>query len=229
MDDDFVDHVKAEPELFEDAPEAAGARKAGKKDSRKRKRGVDQDEDATCFAESCPNLRLKGKRWCKSCNRSYDCMYYQARQNNEVASLEAALSTPEGAAEAIGDFQAENPDDAKYKKKKLINWAQFKQKYSVAHIKRDRSGCKPFEYTQWLKRGESIMGWTPAQTKNEWERFKKDRNIDRDKKGLGGCLRLWLPVIEEKHLDRDVAATKGARARWCHREELGREPQKSSP
>ena len=162
----------------------------------KRKRGVDISElDAACFRLECEEPRLKGKRWCAKCNK--------ARKAKEMETLEEACSTPEGVARAMADYELENPSDRRYAKKTLINWGQFKRVHSVGIVQRDREGERPFEYKQFLKYGESIMGWSLADTKSEWDGYKSNRKINRDSKGLGGCLRLWLPLVEEKHRDHE--------------------------
>ena len=56
-----------------------------------------------------------------------------------------------------------------------------------------------------MKRCEQVMGWPEAAGKAEWEKYKKDTTIERDSKGLDGCLRLWLPHLKEKHKDHEIA------------------------
>ena len=44
------------------------------------------------------------------------------------------------------------------------------------------------------------MGWTDPEARSQWKRWLSS-DADRDHEGLDGQLRLWIPVIEEKHWD----------------------------
>lgn len=154
----------------DDKPEREpGAEAPGKR----RKRGIkEEDESKLCFAARCPHQALVGKRWCHSCNKKYDNAMYQAKKAGEVDAANTAFEDPESAASYFDQWEIDNPSDQRYQRKKLINWAQFKRKYCVRRVNRDRSGSKPYEFTQWLKHGCNVMGWSEKQTKAEWERHR---------------------------------------------------------
>ena len=156
-----------------------------------------------CFI--CTATAMKGKRWCQEHNQAYDCLYYQAKKKGELEVLEACMANAQTAASAIQDFISDNVTEGKWKRRAVIDWTAFKRQYVMANIRRSREGTTPFEFTQWLRRCESVMGWPESAAKDEWEKYKKDPSIEQDAKGLAGCLRLWLPILEEKHKDREVA------------------------
>ncbi|CAJ1355224.1 unnamed protein product, partial [Effrenium voratum] len=153
-----------------------------------------------CFI--CTKLAMKGKRWCDAHNRIFDCMYYQAKKAQELQLFESVMSKSLTAKQAIETFESENPCDGKWGRKKLICWTQFKKSYVNARTERSRNGSKPFEFKQWVRRCVNEMGWTDAQANSEWDRWEKT-NVSRDSNGLNGAMRLWIPIIEESHSDRD--------------------------
>ena len=182
---------------MEGEPSSASAAPKGKAKAKAKSKGPAVVK--TCFILTCDDECVKSKRWCKKHNQTFDNMFYQAKKENEIESLETAMSNPE----AMEEFDEENPSEGKWRRKKLIVWSQFKRKYCVSQVKRKRDGTRPFEYGQWMIRGQQTMGWTKQATHNEWERYLKDSRIDRDTLGLEKAERLWIPVIEEKHSDKD--------------------------
>ena len=160
--------------------------------------------DNGCFAELCEEPRLVAKRWCAKHNRAYDNMYTQAKKAGETATLCASCATPSKAQEVMTEYEVNNPDHSKFNKKHVIQWGTFKKRRKVGQVYRSRKGCKPYEFKQWLKRGTNEMGWTDTESKNQWKKWLAS-NVDRDTKGLDDQLRLWIPVIEEKHWDDEKA------------------------
>ena len=197
MDDD--EHGDLAQQLAAEA-KSAEAKSRGKKGSKKAGQAA-----KVCFV--CPELAMKGKRWCTSHNRAYDCMYYQAKSKGEVTTLERAMMDAQRAREAVDAFMLDNPAEGKWRRKSLIDWGAFRRTYCVTQTKRKRDGCRQFEYGQWMLRGKNEMGWTDESSKAEWQKYHADKSIERDSMGLNGALRLWLPVINEKHKDDSVART----------------------
>ncbi|CAE7378626.1 unnamed protein product [Symbiodinium sp. CCMP2592] len=156
-----------------------------------------------CFITTCDSQCLKGKRWCKPHNQTYDNMHYQARKAGEVEALDEAMGNSATATAAMEEFEEMNPSDGKWKRKQLINWSQFKRLYCVSQIRRSRQGTRPFEHGEWMIRGEKTMGWSKSATQTEWDKHFKDPSIHRDKLGIDKSDRLWIPVIEERHRDTD--------------------------
>ncbi|CAE7366342.1 hypothetical protein AK812_SmicGene40434 [Symbiodinium microadriaticum] len=171
-------------------------------------RGVKQAEAGkTCFVKSCEDDKLVGKKWCCRHNRLYDNLWTQAKKSNETAAVQQAVSTPEGADHALSDFERDNPPHAKYARKSVIQWGQFKRVHVVSQTTRSRNGCKPYEWKQWLKRCEQKMGWAAADAKKLWNHYSTAQEIDKDHEGLNGAIRLWIPTIEATHNDTDRSRT----------------------
>ena len=112
MDDD--EHGDLAQQLAAEA-KSAEAKSRGKKGSKKAGQAA-----KVCFV--CPELAMKGKRWCASHNRAYDCMYYQAKSKGEVATLERAMMDAQRAREALDAFMLDNPAEGKWRRKSLIDW-----------------------------------------------------------------------------------------------------------
>ena len=175
-------------------------------DAEKKSRGKEGGKTAKAKAKApaklcfvCAEAAMKSKRWCVRHNRAYDCMAYQAKAKGEMQSLERALADAANAASVFEKFLEENPSTGKWRRKALIEWSTFKKEFCVTRTARDRDGTIPFELGQWMKRGESIMGWSAAATKKQWDEYLKNPAIKRDSKGLDKSLCLWLPVLEETH------------------------------
>ncbi|CAE7244374.1 unnamed protein product [Symbiodinium sp. CCMP2592] len=181
------------------------APKAGPKSKAKAKARGKGPQLKTCFVEGCPDLCVPGKRWCKRHNAAYDNLYYQAKKAAEIPTLEASMRDPETAQRAFDLYFEQNPCDGKWRRKCIVNWAQWKRQFVNSQVKRHREGCRPFEYTQRLLYCQGTMGWSKESAKSEWEKHSKDRSLTQDKKGLDGCDRIWIPVIEENHFDKDRA------------------------
>ncbi|CAE7036850.1 unnamed protein product [Symbiodinium sp. CCMP2592] len=186
-----------EQELLAQEAKSAEATSRGKRAPKAKAKQLPK----TCFV--CPEPCCKGKRWCLSHNRQYDCLYYQAKSKGETATLEQAVINANRAREVFLKFSSDNPSDGKWRRKSLIDWSAFRREFVVARTVRYREGTTPYEYGQWLKRGENIMGWSKEQSKSEWEKYLADESIERDSLGIGNSLRLWLPVVAEKHRDKD--------------------------
>ena len=204
FDDDFmVDGLKVAKAAEPNEPSAAASAAPKRGPKRKRsvgERGQHAQDVGACFAAGCDECKLVAKRWCAKHNRMYDNMWTQAKKKGETAALQQAVSTPEKAAKVLNDFEENNPSHSKYARKNLIQWSSFKREHTVSRVFRSRAGCKPFELKQWLRHGEFMMGWSPADTKAEWSRWMSS-DVDRDHLGLNGAERLWIPVIEERHTD----------------------------
>lgn len=200
MDDDFVTPPKpGKREAEASAGTSAAEGSGGKKPKKNRK---DVNRDTSCFVLTCDEQKRPGKKWCLNHNIAFDSMSYQARQAvpPEMDTLNQIMSTPEYATQAMEDWCRNNPGDAKYVRKTMINWGQWKRRFITERSSTSRDGCQPFEERQWLNHGKNIMGWSDEETKAEWARHK--RTCEQDNSGIKGCLRLWIPVIEARFRDK---------------------------
>ena len=203
FEDDFIGDA-ASNALPAEAEAAAPSRGVKRKKNRSEgERGVTTAAvDTSCFAEECEEPRLVSKRWCSHHSRCWDNLFNQAKKAGEQPTLQKAVSTPKGAQRVFEDYDRENPPHAKYARKTLVQWGQFKRVHQVSTTFRARDGCKPFEQKQWLKRCEAKMGWTTLEAKAQWQKWL-DSDVDRDNEGLNNSVRLWIPVIEERHIDKE--------------------------
>ena len=200
FDDDFDAEVP-KPEAAVGAANPNNSRK--RRATGQRKNHVTSD-DASCHAEKCEEPRLVAKRWCSKHNRAWDNMWMQAKKAGETGALTESCSTPSRAQDVMDEYELNNPEHSKFQKKHVIQWGTFKKRHKISQVYRSRKGCRPFEYKQWLKRGSNEMGWSDAESKAQWKKWQSS-NVDRDHDGLDKQLRLWIPVIEEKHWDQQRA------------------------
>ena len=153
---------------------------------------------------NCDAIRYQGCRWCKVHKRAYDAMLYQAehvRQDGQKGFVEAfheSMAKDSTAAEEISKWCEMNPPEAKYTRKKFIDWAQFTKRYGQRHSTVDRRKNEPMiekEFTLWA---ENIKGLTPSEAKDWWQEFLDNPAITRDFKGFRGRLQLWIPKFITK-------------------------------
>ena len=201
MDHDEFDGERCTDILGQIASEAPKA--AAKSKAKAKARAGKGPQLKICFVQDCDEPCVSGKRWCQRHNSAYDNLYYQAKKAGETSTLEASMRNPEVAKRAFDLFFEENPCDGKWRRKCLVNWSQWKRQFVNSQVKRQRKGTRPFEYTQWLLYCQSTMGWSKESAFSEWEKHSKDQSLTQDKKGLNGCDRIWIPVIEENHFDKD--------------------------
>ena len=119
---------------MEGEPSSASAAPKGKAKAKAKSKGPAVVK--TCFILTCDDECVKSKRWCKKHNQTFDNMFYQAKKENEIESLETAMSNPETATEAMEEFDEENPSEGKWRRKKLIVWIPVIEE---KHSDKDRS------------------------------------------------------------------------------------------
>ncbi len=124
-------------------------RKKARKGSDAGSSGSEKSENAPvdCHADKCITPRVPKGKWCTYHKRIHDAMVYQAQKETppQTATLQAAVSTSEGAAKVFSEFESENPTEGRYKRKQLIDWVDFSKKHGVRNSSTDRSEEQPME------------------------------------------------------------------------------------
>jgi len=195
MDDDFVVPTVA--------PLAGGLTPTP---SKRRRQEAPSQTDNTCFVLSCQTARKAGKKWCAHHNSAYDVMYYQAKTADPPKKdvLDSMTSDATLATEVMEDFDRENVAHMRFKKKNMVNFARWEQRLESFRQTTTREGSDPVEARQFMLWGTNTMGWSEAETRSEWDRYKGNPSIERDAKGLNGAIRLWIPRMEAKYQDRTM-------------------------
>lgn len=118
-----------------------------------------------CFLPQtkCGRPKFKNSKFCPYHKRCYDGMQYQASKAGELETLAAALKTPESALTLFTKWEAKNPDDAKYKRKSAIDWAEFKIIEGQRQGETSRDVSQPMEEREFLIWATSKKGWLQAQ------------------------------------------------------------------
>jgi hypothetical protein len=92
----------------------------------------------------------------------------------------------------VREFCIENPPDKKYKRKSLIDWAQFRRSYGKRTSLIEDSNRKPFTEKAFLLWCSSKQGIEDDEAKTLWKQFKADPTVHRDNDGLGGRFQLYI-------------------------------------
>lgn len=184
-----------------------GGKRAKVKAQAARAKRPAKNENAICKVLKC-NLKCKrDKSRCEGHNRTYDAMYYQAKQDGELEILHQVIGDPEKELQAMTDFVKETPPDKLFMRKgksnRRIVWATFKTVYgirkSVADVEEDVPMTND-EFTRWAEEDKRM---TTVGAAAWWMELKRTPHVHRDKKGrcaLGklGEMRLWIPNAVEK-------------------------------
>ena len=98
----------------------------------------------------CSQPRVSNTRFCKEHKRSVDAMWYQAEAevekdpDSEAKEILDEIMADDGrAAAAVTKFSKDNPPTAKYKRKALINWTEYRRSFGVKVTRRDRTSDVP--------------------------------------------------------------------------------------
>ena len=137
--------------------------------------------------------------------------YQRAQLENEkppdreaMEAYDKAMKHPVNQALEVEKFGFDNPGDAKYKRKVLIEWRNFKRKYCTRHEATDKDKAKPYTWQAFQLYGENVQGLSPAETKAWWQSFYDNPAIERDNSGPFGRLVLYCPI----HKSKSKAKTK---------------------
>ena len=163
-----------------------GATKPGGKRGAKAA-GVSRPGKEPCL--NCGEKRVANSRWCKMHKRSADALDYQMEsQNDEELKrvYQEAMKDDVQAKEEVDMFSRENPPDAKYARKKLMDWVRFTERRGRRTSTTDRDADLPMteqEFVLWCK---NVKGLTDAEATSWWTELRDNASIDRDFGGFRG-------------------------------------------
>ena len=119
--------------------------------------------------------------------------------------LETVMKDPFTALDAFAESEAENPEGNRYKRNRLIKWAVWERKWGKRIEQVDGEKAAPMEQNEYLLWATNKKGWAADSAQREWEGWVRS-DAERDEKGLGGCLRIWVNKgksrMNHRHLHR---------------------------
>ena len=135
-------------------------------------------------------------RFCKVHKTAYDNMMYQAQnpgkgQPSQVEAFLQVMADDDQSVSVIKAWEKVNPLNKKYQKKKLINWAQFCNRYGVRVSHKQRQGEVPMEQTQYIIWKTDKLGWPMPLAEQAWKQELLSKEI-ADYEGQQGSVRLWI-------------------------------------
>ncbi|CAE7529917.1 unnamed protein product [Symbiodinium sp. KB8] len=145
-------------------------------------------------------MRVSNSRFCKDHKRSADAMSYQAEKSDDPEAKETfdqIFADDAAMAAAVNQFSKDNPPCAKYKRKQMIDWLQYKRSYGTRVTRRDRGTDVPKTEKEFKLWCVNVKGLTEQETKDWWAKLLDSPGVDRDYEGYGGKLRLYIPNAEE--------------------------------
>ena len=148
----------------------------------------------------CDEPRVANSRFCKDHKRSCDAMSYQAETSSDPEAkqiFQDIFADDAKCAGAVKKFSLDNPPTAKYKRKQLIDWVQYKRTFGVRVTRRDRSSDVPKTEREFKLWAVNQKGLTDQEAKDWWKKLLDDPNVDRDYEGYGGALQLYVPNAEQ--------------------------------
>jgi hypothetical protein len=154
---------------------------------------------ATCFV--CAESLAPKSKWCKAHKRVYDSMRYQAERDSAVKVLDDVMANEAQALVAMEEFERDNPQGGRLKRKKLINWTEFQRAYSTRSETKDGALEEPMTEAEFLKWAQDVKVLSKDTARTWWEEMFMGAT-DRDNKGRGGAFRLWVPIKEYRDNNR---------------------------
>ena len=172
----------------------------------KRRRGAASVVEKACPMPECPEKVKKGGKFCLRHQRFYDVMRYQAGNDGPdlLTEFNDAMKDHDVMVEEVGIFAAANADvPGAKKKKKRMNWAEFRTRNGVRKNKKDGSRRVPFEKEQWILREVNKFGRRRDQATQEWDKHDRDHLVDKDYMGFQSQVRLWLRKTEWRDIEME--------------------------
>lgn len=141
MGDDWEEEAKPGPAEAEagDQPGRGRGRAQGRGGRGRSRPGKDP-----CLC--CSEPRVSNSRFCTVHKRSSDNLRWQSENSGDPeaeALFKQKFAEDDVARQMTIDFTRENPPDQKYKRKKLMDWAAFKQQHGVKTAHKEKIKDKP--------------------------------------------------------------------------------------
>ena len=157
----------------------------------------------------CDVLPVRGHRWCSEHKRIEASMKYQAQKAGTLKDYEEIMGDDARAAEAVKDFCRSTPAGARWQRKPLIGWTQWKQKHGQRLTVLEREGTAPMPEKEFFMWATTVKAQTPTAAATWWKEYEDDKHTERDNKGRGGAQRLWVKVHEYKERQKERYIDRG--------------------
>ena len=160
-------------------------------------RGAAKEKNVNCFV--CSEKKLRNSKFCKTHNRAYENMKYQARNAKppETTAFNQVMSDPGKAKIAIDQFIIDNPEGTT--RKRLVDWASWKREHGVRIAFTVREGEQLLDIDDYFVERSQPRGKTRQGSD---EAFKELLKGPYDREGEGPLTKLWLPKLKERMKDR---------------------------
>ena len=92
-----------------------------------------------------------------------------------------------------------NPPGEKWRKKAVLNWARYAQRFGHARREGTEAKKKHMDKRQFRCWGKYKEGWDTDEIEDEGLKRKNDMTVERDYQGKNGALRLEIDKGQQKH------------------------------
>jgi len=195
---------RAEDDEFGSASEQEGANAGDDEKPKGKKAKILKPEDR-CFIMVCEKKKLKNHKWCDDHRRLTDNMSDQAKQSGKEAMklLNITFMDRQSATSAVTEFEGKCP--AKWGRKPLIDWSQFRRTYGVSTTWRIRDSDQQMTLLQYIAHFEKLEngGIAPELSKENWAALKES-TPEKEHEYQGNNLMLFVEMPKQRHRDRDV-------------------------
>jgi len=166
-----------------------------RKKARKGKADELPEEQKVCYIEYCEQFCVGNSNACSNHKKRRDNMFNQGKKQGEtaLAAIKLKMSAPDTGTEEMRENEANFPDSSRFGKRQAVDWARLEREWGKRVSSIDRTKCKPYEKTQYVIEGKEKMGWNEQDCLEQWNLMEASSKIERDDKGLKGCMRLFVP------------------------------------
>ena len=186
------------------ASEPADGEPAAKKRSAKAKaKPKAKAEVCPCIMPGCDEDRYRRLRFCTLHRYSVDNMKSQAEEKGTIGVYEEAMKDDSTTIEIIQEWEEINPPGKKWRKKAVLNWGRFQQRFGNSRREGETGKKRKMDKREFGCYGKYKKGWMPEEIEEEWTSRKADLTIDRDWNGKNGALRLEIDKGIDKHSTRE--------------------------
>ena len=143
----------------------------------------------TCL--SCEEPRYRNTRWCALHNRAAIAAKAQAVAQGEGESYERAVKADDGARQMMAQWEKLNPAGNRWKRKEVVDWAEFKRSYGVRRSKGNWNKYKWMTWKQFKAWGKYKQGWDSDECTDEWK-ILDDGDTERNFGGRKGAEQFYV-------------------------------------
>lgn len=151
-----------------------------------------------CLIPSCGEPKKGGAKFCLQHNSFVDVMRYQAKTQgkDQLAKLNTVLADDIRAIDEVESYAAKVALTPDCRRKPLINWVEFNERYIQSLSKGSYTTMPPYERMEWILEQVRRFGRDQEEMKQEWRAHEANELVRRDWNGYKGQVRLWLQSAE---------------------------------